>query len=190
MSGIAGRRRRAEHGQRRGFRGQGAAVMILYHAAEQDGVMETLNALHTVRYELGLNTVLGVSNISFGLPYRELVNQNFLSMALTYGLTLPIINPNVVSMTGAVRAYRLLTGVDRNSMDYIQAYNGYTPAKSVKAEKSPEAQSGTANADAPEKGTLAYAVENRRRRWFTGEEHTNMKLTIPSDAEEILRHFR
>ena len=45
-------------------------------------------------------------------------------------------------------------------MDYIQAYNGYTPAKSVKAEKSPEAQSGTANADAPEKGTLAYAVEN------------------------------
>ena len=134
--------------------------LTLTASAEQDGVMETLNALHTVRYELGLNTVLGVSNISFGLPYRELVNQNFLSMALTYGLTLPIINPNVVSMTGAVRAYRLLTGVDRNSMDYIQAYNGYTPAKSVKAEKSPEAQSGTANADAPEKGTLAYAVEN------------------------------
>lgn len=134
--------------------------LTLTASAEQDGVMETLNALHAVRYELGLNTVLGVSNISFGLPYRELVNQNFLSMALTYGLTLPIINPNVVSMTGAVRAYRLLTGVDRNSMDYIQAYNGYTPAKSVKAEKSPEAQSGTANADAPEKGTLAYAVEN------------------------------
>lgn len=134
--------------------------LTLTASAEQDGVMETLNALHTVRYELGLNTVLGVSNISFGLPYRELVNQNFLSMALTYGLTLPIINPNVVSMTGAVRAYRLLTGVDRNSMDYIQAYNGYTPAKSVKAEKSPEAQPGTANADAPEKGTLAYAVEN------------------------------
>ena len=134
--------------------------LTLTASAEQDGVMETLNALHTVRYELGLNTVLGVSNISFGLPYRELVNQNFLSMALTYGLTLPIINPNVVSMTGAVRAYRLLTGVDRNSMDYIQAYNGYTPAKSVKAEKSPGAQSGAANADASEKGTLAYAVEN------------------------------
>lgn len=134
--------------------------LTLTASAEQDGVMETLNALHTVRYELGLNTVLGVSNISFGLPYRELVNQNFLAMALTYGLTLPIINPNVVSMTGAVRSYRLLTGIDRNSMDYIQAYNGYTPAKSAKAEKAPAAQSGTANADAPEKGTLAYAVEN------------------------------
>ena len=134
--------------------------LTLTASAEQDGVMETLNALHTVRYELGLNTVLGVSNISFGLPYRELVNQNFLAMALTYGLTLPIINPNVVSMTGAVRSYRLLTGIDRNSMDYIQAYNGYTPAKSAKAEKAPAAQSGTANVDAPEKGTLAYAVEN------------------------------
>lgn len=132
--------------------------LTLTASAEQDGVMETLNALHTVRYELGLNTVLGVSNISFGLPYRELVNQNFLAMALTYGLTLPIINPNVVSMTGAVRAYRLLTGIDRNSMEYIQTYNGYTPAKAGKAEvpKSTPA----AGESGSEKGTLAYAVEN------------------------------
>lgn len=132
--------------------------LTLTASAEQDGVMETLNALHTVRYELGLNTVLGVSNISFGLPYRELVNQNFLAMALTYGLTLPIINPNVVSMTGAVRAYRLLTGIDRNSMEYIQTYNGYTPAKAGKTEvpKSTPA----AGESGSEKGTLAYAVEN------------------------------
>lgn len=132
--------------------------LTLTASAEQDGVMETLNALHTVRYELGLNTVLGVSNISFGLPYRELVNQNFLAMALTYGLTLPIINPNVVSMTGAVRAYRLLTGIDRNSMEYIQAYNGYTPAKAGKAE-TPKS-TPAAGESGSEKGTLAYAVEN------------------------------
>ena len=132
--------------------------LTLTASAEQDGVMETLNALHTVRYELGLNTVLGVSNISFGLPYRELVNQNFLAMALTYGLTLPIINPNVVSMTGAVRAYRLLTGIDRNSMEYIQAYNGYTPVKAGKAE-TPKS-TPAAGESGSEKGTLAYAVEN------------------------------
>ena len=132
--------------------------LTLTASAEQDGVMETLNALHTVRYELGLNTVLGVSNISFGLPYRELVNQNFLAMALTYGLTLPIINPNVVSMTGAVRAYRLLTGIDRNSMEYIRTYNGYTPAKAGKAE-TPKSTSA-AGESGFEKGTLAYAVEN------------------------------
>lgn len=136
--------------------------LTLTASAEQDGVMETLKALHAVHYELGLNTVLGVSNISFGLPYRELVNQNFLAMALTYGLTLPIINPNVVSMTGAVRAYRLLTGIDRNSMDYIRAYNGYTPVKAGKQEnaaKSTSASDSSASG-APEKGTLAYAVEN------------------------------
>ncbi len=132
--------------------------LTLTASAEQDGVMETLNALHTVRYELGLNTVLGVSNISFGLPYRELVNQNFLAMALTYGLTLPIINPNVVSMTGAVRAYRLLTGIDRNSMEYIQTYNGYTPVKSGKAEAPKSVPA--AGESGFEKGTLAYAVEN------------------------------
>lgn len=132
--------------------------LTLTASAEQDGVMETLNALHTVRYELGLNTVLGVSNISFGLPYRELVNQNFLAMALTYGLTLPIINPNVVSMTGAVRAYRLLTGIDRNSMEYIRTYNGYTPAKAGKAE-TPKS-TPAAGESGFEKGTLAYAVEN------------------------------
>lgn len=132
--------------------------LTLTASAEQDGVMETLNALHTVRYELGLNTVLGVSNISFGLPYRELVNQNFLAMALTYGLTLPIINPNVVSMTGAVRAYRLLTGIDRNSMEYIRTYNGYTPARAGKAE-TPKS-TPAAGESGFEKGTLAYAVEN------------------------------
>lgn len=136
--------------------------LTLTASAEQDGVMETLNALHAVYYELGLNTVLGVSNISFGLPYRELVNQNFLAMALTYGLTLPIINPNVVSMTGAVRAYRLLTGIDRNSMDYIRAYNGYTPVKAGKQENAAKSNSASdsSTSGAPEKGTLAYAVEN------------------------------
>mgnify|MGYP001088180279 CR=1 FL=1 len=136
--------------------------LTLTASAEQDGVMETLNALHAVHYELGLNTVLGVSNISFGLPYRELVNQNFLAMALTYGLTLPIINPNVVSMTGAVRAYRLLTGIDRNSMDYIRAYNGYTPVKAGKQENAAKSTSASdsSTSGAPEKGTLAYAVEN------------------------------
>lgn len=141
--------------------------LTLTASAEQDGVMETLNALHTVRHELGLHTVLGVSNISFGLPYRELVNQNFLTMALAYGLDLPIINPNVVSMTGAVRAYRLLTGIDRNSMEYIQAYNNYVPVKQggPKAGAPGEKGSGSGEGGAegggtPQKGTLAYAVEN------------------------------
>ena len=84
--------------------------------------METLNALHTVKNELGLKTVLGVSNISFGLPNRVLVNHIFLTMALTNGLDLAIINPNIPEMTGAVRAYKLLANIDKNSVDYIKNY--------------------------------------------------------------------
>ena len=96
--------------------------LTLTASAEQEGVMETLNALHTVKHELGLRTVLGVSNISFGLPNRVLVNHIFLTMAMQSGLDLAIINPNVYEMMGAVRAYKLLANIDKNSVDYIRAY--------------------------------------------------------------------
>lgn len=96
--------------------------LTLTASAEQEGVMETLKAIKLVKSELGLKTILGVSNISFGLPSRELINSNFLTMAMTYGLDLGIINPNIASMTGAVRAFRLLHGYDVNSIDFIAAY--------------------------------------------------------------------
>ena len=97
--------------------------LTLTASAEQEGVLETLNALERVKKELGVKTVLGVSNISFGLPNRELVTSTFLTMALQKGLDLPIINPNIDAMTGAVRAYRLLANIDKNSVEFIQAYN-------------------------------------------------------------------
>ncbi len=109
--------------------------LTLTASAEQSGVMETLKALKMVRENFGVQTVLGVSNISFGLPNRELVNHNFLTMALTYGLTLPIINPNVESMTGAIRAYKLLKGIDKNSVEFIKSYGNQQNTKTT-AEKS------------------------------------------------------
>ena len=111
--------------------------LTLTASAEQEGVIETLKALKIVKEQLGVKTVLGVSNISFGLPNRELINQNFLTMALTYGLDLPIINPNIASMTGAVRAYKLLTNIDKNSTEYIEAYNNFAkaPAQSTQVNK-------------------------------------------------------
>ncbi len=125
--------------------------LTLTASAEQECVMETLRALKRVKEELGLRTVLGVSNISFGLPNRELINHNFLTMALTYGLDLPIINPNVSSMTGAVRSYKLLTAIDKDSMEYIAAYNAAKqPAQSGKKESS---QNGDKQI------SLAFAVE-------------------------------
>ncbi len=97
--------------------------LTLTASAEQDNVLETIHALKRVKEELGLKTVLGVSNISFGLPNRGVINSTFLTMALQSGLDLPIINPNSAPMTGAVRAFRLLTGTDKNSTEFIAAYN-------------------------------------------------------------------
>lgn len=96
--------------------------LTLTASAEQDGVKETLKALRMVTEKLGLKTVLGVSNISFGLPNRELVNTTFISLAMQCGLTLPIMNPNIAGMTGAVRAFRLLSGYDRHGVNFIENY--------------------------------------------------------------------
>lgn len=96
--------------------------LTLTASAEQEGVMETLKAVRMVTEKLGLKTVLGVSNISFGLPNRELVNSTFLTMAMNNGLTLPIINPNIASMAGAVSAFRLLSGYDKHGSYFIEHF--------------------------------------------------------------------
>jgi len=101
--------------------------LTLTASAEQEGAQQTMSALRMVKEQLGLKTVLGVSNISFGLPARPVVNQNFLTMAMVYGLDLPIINPNVDSMMAAVRSYHLLMNVDTDAREFIAAYAD-TPA--------------------------------------------------------------
>ena len=98
--------------------------LTLTVSAEQAGAAQTLEALSRVRSELGLKTVLGVSNISFGLPARPLINQNFLTMAMTKGLDLPILNPNAEAMMAAVRSYHLLMNVDKDARAFIAAYGG------------------------------------------------------------------
>ena len=96
--------------------------LTLTVSAEPEGAVQTLEALGRVKRELGLKTVLGVSNISFGLPARPIINQNFLTMAMAAGLDLPILNPNMEAMMAAVRCYHLLTNVDENARAFIAAY--------------------------------------------------------------------
>ena len=144
--------------------------LTLTASAEQEAVMETLKALNMVKTELGLKTVLGVSNISFGLPNRELINHIFLTMALTNGLDLAIINPNIEVMTGAIRAYKLLANIDKNSMGFIKAYANMPKvpkmqplsARAVKAElKDGNVGNDTlGHEDIPEYEDLFYAVQN------------------------------
>ena len=126
--------------------------LTLTVSAEQKAAGETLKALRAVKEKLGLKTVLGVSNISFGLPDRECVNRTFLSMALEAGLDLPIINPNVDSMTDSVRAFRVLRGYDENAAEYIASRTG-------EAEQGAKKSSPAVTlAEAVEKGLKAEAA--------------------------------
>ena len=89
---------------------------------------ETLRAVGLVTEKLGLRTVLGVSNISFGLPARELLNATFLANALARGLTLPILNPLSQRYMDVVAAWRVLSGEDRDAGRYIESYVNKTVA--------------------------------------------------------------
>ncbi len=102
--------------------------LTLTVSAQQDQAKATLEALRRVRHELGLQTVLGVSNISFGLPNRLLMAQTFLVQALSAGLTLPIINPNQKEMMDAIAAFRVLSGEDEGCRAYVERFSNATPA--------------------------------------------------------------
>jgi 5-methyltetrahydrofolate--homocysteine methyltransferase len=107
--------------------------LTLTASTGSDGPVETLNAVRRVHEELGLQTVLGVSNISFGLPNRPLINRSFLAMAMQNGLTLPIMNPMAEGMMDTVRAFRMLAGFDENCAAFIEAYRDAAPAQTAPA---------------------------------------------------------
>ncbi len=99
-----------------------ADPLVLTVSAEQKGASETLKTIRLFREELGLFTTLGLSNISFGLPARPYINRNFLSMAISAGLTSAIANPFDAEMMGLVRASDVLLSKDMNAAAYIAAY--------------------------------------------------------------------
>ncbi|MEA5114839.1 MAG: homocysteine S-methyltransferase family protein [Geobacteraceae bacterium] len=96
--------------------------LTLTVSAEQKQAVETLNAIRAVKGSLGLNTVLGVSNISFGLPCRQLMSSTFFSMALAAGLDAAIINPKEKAMMDAWRAAMVLLQKDLRATSYVEAY--------------------------------------------------------------------
>ncbi|PLX87053.1 MAG: 5-methyltetrahydrofolate--homocysteine methyltransferase [Desulfuromonas sp.] len=98
--------------------------LTLTVSAEQGRAMESLRALRLVRDQLGLATVLGVSNISFGLPARPVLSAAFFSMALEAGLKAAIINPKDERMMDAFRASQVLLGHDLRAEEYIAFYAG------------------------------------------------------------------
>lgn len=101
-------------------------------SSDPRSALVTLETIRRIRDELGGSSILGVSNISFGLPARELINAYFFEMALQNGLSCAIINPNNQAMMQAYRAFCALTNQDENFQNFITAYADYkSPDKQV-----------------------------------------------------------
>ena len=133
-------------------------VLTMTISSEKDGAKVTLEALKRVREEFGVRTVLGVSNISFGLPRRPIVNSYFYAMAMQNGLTAGIINPSSEDMMKAYRSYNALMGFDENCTNYISTYAGTTETVTVQASQA-AATAGNAPKAAGVEMTLKYAIE-------------------------------
>lgn len=104
-------------------------VLTMTISSEPDGAKTTLEALKMVRNTYGVRTVLGVSNVSFGLPFRPAVNANFYTMAMQNGLTAGIINPSSEDMMRSYYSYCALMNYDTNCENYIAHYGNQESEK-------------------------------------------------------------
>ncbi len=101
-------------------------------SADVNSANVTLCAIERITKELSANTLLGVSNISFGLPRRDMLNGTFFTMALMRGLSAAIINPHSAEMQKAYYAYRALIGQDQGFADYIEHAEGFVSSEAIK----------------------------------------------------------
>lgn len=120
-------------------------------SADPAAARVTLDAISLIRKELGCHTSLGVSNVSFGLPHRDLLNGTFFAMALERGLSAAIMNPHSAEMQKTYRAYLALTGRDENFQKYIAFSETVAEASAV-------APPSEKTADAPLGSELSRAI--------------------------------
>lgn len=133
-------------------------------SSDSQGAIVTLETLRKIRDELVGKSVLGVSNISFGLPQREIINGAFFTMAMESGLSAAIINPNSEAMMRAYYSFNALMNLDPQCSQYISIYSGQTAGlgQTIGKGGSGSNGSGTAgngSAGAGSTGSLGNAIE-------------------------------
>ena len=131
-------------------------VLCLAVSADSSSANVILKAMRRVRSELGCRTCLGVSNISFGLPARPLLNATFYTMALANRLSAGIVNPLAADMMTAYRAYRALAGKDPACGEWVEKYRDWTPGTAAEAASTRNATAGQDAAENP--GGIAAAI--------------------------------
>ncbi len=127
--------------------------LALTVSADKTAAAETLRAIRKISEELHAKTSLGVSNVSFGLPGRDIINSTFFSMALSFGLSAAIMNPHSPEMMKTYYAYRVLRGLDDNCKDYIDFAGCFSAEQSSSASVSTKM-----NKDGEACGTLGDAI--------------------------------
>ncbi len=130
-------------------------------SADQNAANVTMEALHRIHCELGAHTSLGLSNVSFGLPLRNIVNSTFYAMTLSQGLSAAIMNPFSDDMMKVYYSFRTLTGRDANCMEYIEAAEVFEKRAAevpVKIAKTSVTESAGTN-DTTESSALMTAIE-------------------------------
>ena len=143
--------------------------LTLTVSAQQAQARETLKAVMAVK-RLGVQTVLGVSNISFGMPERENITVSFLTQALTVGLDCPILNPNQPALRKALAAYRVLHSLDEGGEAYIRLCAELPAAAQPPAGAGPASPGSGRTSSSPESGSLENAV-------FRGQGSEVVRLT-------------
>ena len=106
--------------------------LVLTASAEQSAVLETLKAIPMIKSKYNAKIVLGTSNVSFGLPNREILNTTYLAMALSYGLDAPITDSTKDNIMDVLRAFKVLSNQDKDSKEYIKEYSSTKGIKVVK----------------------------------------------------------
>ncbi len=149
-------------------------TLTLTVSSQQKEALETVRAIQILKEKYGsqgLQFVLGVSNISFGIPRRDIINSRFFAMALYAGLSACIINPLMQPMMETYYGYRALAGFDENCLDYIEKYNDTpAPVYGLTAEQVAAAKSGAlgiggaASAVAEQSGAMKRTAEPQKAR--------------------------
>ncbi|MDR2090974.1 MAG: homocysteine S-methyltransferase family protein [Clostridiales bacterium] len=147
--------------------------LTLTVSAEQENVVNTLKAVKIISERFGCNTVLGLSNVSFGLPARELINSAFLSHALAHGLTSAILNPMNYEVTAAIDSYRVLYNKDKNAEKYIEKYKN-APKNSARNLNFAETKNGGIEA-------MTNAINSEKK---SGERHPIVEAIVKGRREE------
>lgn len=117
-------------------------ALCLTVSSDSQGALTTLETLRGVKERFNGKTILGVSNISFGLPQREIINASFFTMALAQGLGAAIINPNSEAMMRAYYSFRALAGLDTQCSDYIEVYGNQGAASPISGAKTERTDMG------------------------------------------------